>query len=353
MGTLTRHLSGRLSATVATVWAGQVAIVQTLDLMKNGDELIARHGSGWSVLAFYAFLRLPVIIALVFLFALLLGALFEFTRLVLNGEALAIRGSGISIWGFLLRLLPAALILGAFGFVVQAYLAPWASRSLERWDLASDPHRTIADGAEWLRDGASLVRIGRVSDDRRVLGDVSIFRLNHGGLLAEDIEADAARFDHGRWTLERVQIFPATAGRDVTLSQMKWSTGLQPRHLASLSLPPQSMSFASLEEQLSGHAPATEPSRLYVLEMLRRIRVPLLAPLMILLAAPLLMELERFGGIARAFGFAAAVGFGYFVIDGIALSLGAGGWLPSVVAVCAAPAIFAALGVARLPVARG
>jgi lipopolysaccharide export system permease protein len=353
MGTLTRHLSGRLGATVATVLAGLVAMVQTLDLMKNGDAIIARHGSGWSALAFYAFLRLPVIIALVFLFAVLLGALLEFIRLVLNGEALAIRGSGISIWSLLLRLLPASLILAALGFAVQAYLAPWASRSLARWDLEGNPHRAIADGAEWLRDGASLVRIGRISDDRRVLGDVSIFRLNHQGLLAEDIEADAARFDHGLWTLERVQIFPATADRDVTLSQMKWSTSLQPRHLASLSLPPQSMSLESLEEQVTGHPPATEPARLYVLELLRRVRVPLLVPLMILLAAPLLMELERFGGIARAFGFAAAIGFGYFVIDGMALSLGAAGWLPSLVAVCAAPAIFGALGVARLPVTRG
>jgi lipopolysaccharide export system permease protein len=353
MGTLSRHLSRRLGATVATVLAGLVAMVQTLDLMKNGDEVIARHGSGWSALAFYAFLRLPVIVTLVFLFAVLLGALLEFTRLVLNGEALAMRGAGISIWGLLLRFLPAALTLGAFGFVLQAYMAPWASRSLARWDSARDPHRAIADGAEWLRDGASLVRIGRISDDRRLLGDVSIFRLNHEGLLAEDIEADAARFDHGLWTLERVQIFPATPGRYVTLSQMKWSTGLRPRHLASLSLPPQSMSFASLEEQLTGHAPTTEPARLYVLEMLRRIRVPALVQLMILLAAPLLMELERFGGIAREFGFAAALGFGYFVIDGMAQSLGAAGWLPSLIAVCAAPAIFAALGVARLPVARG
>jgi lipopolysaccharide export system permease protein len=353
MGTLTRHLSGRLGATVATVLAGLVAMVQTLDLMKNGDAVIARHGSGWSALAFYAFLRLPIIIALVFLFAVLLGALLEFTRLVLYGEALAIRGAGISIWRLLLQFLPAALILGAFGFAVQAYTAPWASRSLARWDLARDPHRAVADGAEWLRDGAYLVRIGRISDDRRTLGEVSIFRLNHEGLLAEDIEVDAARFDHGLWTLERVQIFPATAGHDVTLSQMKWSTGIQPRHLVSLSLPPQSMSLASLEEQVTGHPPATEPARLYVLEMVRRIRVPLLVPLMLLLAAPLLMELERSGEIARAFGLAAAIGFGYFVIDGMALSLGAAGWLPSLIAVGAAPALFATLGVARLLLTRG
>jgi lipopolysaccharide export LptBFGC system permease protein LptF len=113
------------------------------------------------------------------------------------------------------------------------------------------------------------------------------------------------------------------------------------------------MSFASLEAQVTGHPPAAEPARLYVLEMLRRIRVPLLVPLMILLAAPLLMELERFGGIARAFGFAAAIGFGYFVIDGTAQSLGAAGLLPSLIAVGAAPAIFAALGVARLLMAIG
>src|SRR5258708_21820960 len=236
-------------------------MVQTLDLMKNGDAVMARHGSGWSALAFYAFMRLPVIVASVFLFAVLLGALLEFIRLVLNGEALAIRGSGISIWGLLLRFLPASLILAAFGFAVQAYLAPWASRSLARWDLEGNPHRAIADGAEWLRDGASLVRIGRISDDRRVLGDVSIFRLNHQGLLAEDIEADVARFDHGLWTLERVQIFAATADRDMTLSPMKWSTALQPRHRASLSLPPQALSSPPLEHHVDRHPPATEPAR--------------------------------------------------------------------------------------------
>jgi lipopolysaccharide export LptBFGC system permease protein LptF len=74
---------------------------------------------------------------------------------------------------------------------------------------------------------------------------------------------------------------------------------------------------------------------------------------MLLLAAPLLMELERSGEIARAFGLAAAIGFGYFVIDGMALSLGAAGWLPSLIAGGAAPALFATLGVARLLLTRG
>lgn len=348
MGTLTRHLSRRLGATVTMVLTGLVSLVQTFDLMKNGEEVIARHGSGWSALALYVFLRLPEIISFVFLFAVLLGVLLEFSRLVLSNEALAIRASGLSIWRFLLAFLPAALALGALGFAVEAYMAPWASRSLARWDLAHDPQRAIADGAGWVRDGASLVRIGRVSGDRRLLGDVSVFRLDNNGLLAEDMEADVARFDRGQWTLLGVRILHPTSGSDLTVSQMKWSSGLRPRHLASLSLPSRSMSLAALAEQVVGHPPATGPASLYVLEVLRRIRAPLLVALMILLAAPVLMELERFAGIAWAFGFGAATGFGYFVIDGMALSLGAAGWLPAPIAAFTGPAIFTALGVAML-----
>jgi lipopolysaccharide export system permease protein len=348
MGILTRHLSSRLCASTAILLVGFVSLVLTLDLMKNGEEVIARHGSGWSALALYVFLRLPEITSFVFLPAVLLGALLEVSRMVLSNEALAIGASGLPIWRILSAFFPAALALGALGLAVEAYMAPCASRSLARWDLARDPQIAITDSGEWVRDGASLVRIGRVSSDRHLLLDVSVFRLNDDGLLAEEIEAEAARFDRGQWTLLRVRSLDPTSGSDLTVGQMRWSTRLRPRYLASFGLPPRLMSFAPLAEHVVGHPPAADPAYLYTLELLRRIRVPLLVPLMILLAAPVLTELERFGGLVRALGLGAATGFGYFVIDGMALSLGVAGSLPAVVAAFVAPAIFAVLGVAVL-----
>jgi lipopolysaccharide export system permease protein len=348
MGTLTRHLSRRLGASTTIVLVSFVSLVLTLDLMTNGEEVIAHHGSGWSALALYVFLRLPEITSFVFLPAVLLGALLEVSRLVLSNEALAIGSSGLPIWRILSAFLPAALALGALGLAVEAYVAPWASRSLARWDLARDPQIAFADGGEWVRDGASFVRIGRVSSDHRLLRDVSVFRVDDDGLLAEEMEAEIARFDRGQWTLFRVRSLHPISGSDLTIGQMKWSTGLRPRYLASFGLPPRSMSFAPLAEHVIGHPPAAEPAYLYTLELLRRVRVPLLVPLMILLAAPVLTELERFGGLVRALGLGAATGFGYFVIDGMALSLGAAGSLPAVIAAFVAPGIFAALGVAVL-----
>ena len=353
MGTLTRHLSKRLGAAVTLVLAGFVSIVQTLDLMKNGADVIARHGSSWTALGFYIFLRLPELISAVFLPAVLLGTLLEFSRLALSNEALAMRASGLSVWRLLVAFLPAVLILGALGFAIEAYTAPWAARSLARWNSEDGLQRAVADNGEWVRDGASLVRIGQVSDDHRMLGDVSIFYLNSDGLLAEEIVAHGARFDGRQWTLLGVRILHPATGADRQLATLKWASRLRPGRLTSLSLSPQLMSFASLAEEVTGHLPTTVLTRLYVLEMLRRIRFPLLVPLMMLLAAPVLMEFERVGGIVRALAFGAVIGFGYFVIDGVALSVGAAGWLAAPSAVLAAPLIFVAFGAAIMLRAMG
>lgn len=377
MSTAGRYASLSLLKHLALTLSGFVAFLLLLDLMNRGDEVVQRHGRSALALAKYAALRLPDLTGFILPFAVLIAALLMLAKLARNNEIMALKASGLSFYHLLLSLVPAALLVGLLHFLLSDQVVPRTARILEQWDAAAQPaapagksaaHTSAPTGPsggvtltapspgpsesiEWIRDGDSFVRIEAVLADGKELQGVTIFERKARAVLSGRVLAERAMFDGTGWSLINVRKLSLADGQDrkpERVAEMPWQTSLTPDHLADLTTDPATLSMVEVWRFVSHPDVGSRPVDFYKTWMLRKIALPLVTIMMVLLAAPVAQGLQRHGGLGAGLAVGVGLGFLYFVADGLLLTLGEMGTIPPMVAAWSPTALFAALGVSAL-----
>jgi lipopolysaccharide export system permease protein len=325
---------------------GFVAMVQILDLLNNADEITARHGNNLSALVTYSALRLPQIVNLMLPFAVLMAALLCLARLVRGNEIIALKAGGFSFYKLLIAFVPIAAFVGTLYFIVNDQLVPWSTERLATWDAA--PNAPTENSAPvWLRDGPTLVGVEGVSQEGHVLTKIRIFERNEKGILTQQIAAEKAINHDGSWTFYdtwRFDMRELQSTDAIYSAQLPWQTSLTPAHFANLATDPATLSFADLLQFILKPNVGARSVNFYETWLHHKLTLPFSLLVMILLAAPVAQGLQRQGGMATGLALGVALGFLYFVCQGLMLTLGETGAMTPLVAAWAPPVLFAALG---------
>jgi len=350
---------------------GCVALLELLDLLNNSDDIIARHGNHISALAKYAGLRLPDITSFILPFAVLIAALLMLAKFARDNEILALKASGLSFYRLLSTLVPVALAIGTLHFLLSDQIVPRTTRALENWDantadiMGANTNATPASGSTgtpaatpsaappgvWVRDGNSFIHIGAVLAEGAELRDMTIYERGTTSNLQRRIMAKRAVYLAKHWTMADVEVLELGADQSrkpVNHAELPWQTSLTPNHLADLAADPATMSLAEVYRFAARPDVGSRPVEFYRTWMQRKIAVPLMTLLMVLLAAPVAQGLQRHGGIGMGLAVGIGLGFLYFIADGLLLTLGETGAIPPVVAAWSPMALFATFGIGAL-----
>jgi len=376
MSTAASYASRSLLNHLAMVLSGFVAFLLLLDLMNHGDDVVQRHGSSALALAKYAALRVPDLAAFILPFAVLIASLLMLAKFARSNEIMALKASGMSFYRFLISLLPAALLIGMLHFVVSDQVVPRTTRIIQQWDAAAQPPAQTGKAedkgastspsdnvpltppspggsraGDWIRDGDSYVRIETVLADGKELRGVTIFERQGHPVLNERLMAQRAVYDGAGWRLFNVQKLSLAGGQDrkpERIAEMPWQTSLTPDHLADLTTDPATLSLAEVWRFVSHPDVGSRPVDFYGTWLLRKIALPLVTIMMVLLAAPVAQGLQRHGGLGAGLAVGIGLGFLYFVTDGLLMTLGEMGTVAPVVAAWTPTALFAAIGISAL-----
>ena len=355
MPTLGRYLTRIFLVNFATVLFGFAALLQLFDLLKNADDVISEHGGQVSSLATYAMLRAPAIVSFVTPFAVLIGSLLSLARLAQHNEITAIKSTGVSLYRVLGSFVPVAIVVAALHFLLANTVVPKSEGRLAAWNAATEEKAASASEEDeialWLREGNLFVRVGGVLDDGRHLIDVTLLRREASGQVRVRTTAAVARHDDGRWLLagvRRLTLQPDGSSVAESFDELAWPNRIPPSRFAELASPPSQLSLRELWEFVSNPGLASHPLHVYWTWLHQRIAVPFTTFLMFLLAAPVARGSVRRGGIGSSLLAGLALGFLYFVADGLLLAMGESGTLPPLLAAWAPPLVFSSLGVALL-----
>jgi lipopolysaccharide export system permease protein len=376
MSTAANYASRSLLNHLAMTLSGFVAFLLLLDLMNHGDEVVQRHGSSALALAKYAALRVPDLASFILPFAVLIASLLMLAKFARSNEIMALKASGMSFYRFLLSLLPAALLVGLLHFMVSDQVVPRTARVLQQWDVAAQPPvqagkvankegaTTPSDNlpltppspgagrsGDWIRDGDSYVRIETVLADGKELRGVTIFERQGHAVLNERLLAQRALYDGTGWRLFNVQKLSLADGQDrkpERIAEMPWQTSLTPDHLADLTTDPATLSLAEVWRFVSHPDVGSRPVDFYRTWLLRKVVLPLVTIMMVLLAAPVAQGLQRHGGLGAGLAVGIGLGFLYFVTDGVLMTMGEMGAVAPMVAAWTPTALFAAIGISAL-----
>lgn len=352
--TITLYLMRVLAVSIAAALLALGALAELLDLLENGNTVVARNGR-LGDLFYYAALITPSAVASVIPIASLTGALVTFVSLSGRNEVVALRTMGVTLYWIVSRLAPAAFAVGLIYFAVRFLVAPYTELQVHEW-LAepeaagqAEDAQGVGKGNYWIGSGPVIIAFEGVADQGSELSHLTVFERDARGRLIRHSTANMGRFDGKGWQLEGLQsVIINHPGSQPPAGPLTLDNGPRPIEVLAATVPNARMRLTQpgLPEAdvWAGHdSPAYQATNFY--EALTSPFVPLL---MLLAAAPLALCTPRHPTLTRDTSIALGIGFGYLLTSGIFRPLGESGVMPPLIAASGPMVIFVLTAVSVL-----
>ena len=313
------------------ILVGLSIFIVTLDAATYAGDILALKNNDVNAILVYAGLRLPAIASNFLPFSVLLATLLTLMELSYRNELSAIWGAGQSPFSIMAIILPLGLFLGGLNFLVQDQAVPRAAPVLHEWGIGDYGSKKIRIGEQdpiWLRSQSDILRAARSDAASTFLEDVIIFRRDGEGLISEQIHAATAKLEAGRWELSHVLIY--TRGKNVPekLDRMIYSGEIRPAQAGARSGDPEEMSVQELSYFIANSGFGIKPPHVYETWRNKRLSLLISSFLMMALCVPLASRFRRGGGIGVFFIIGVTLGWAYFILEGIAMTMGEFGFVP-------------------------
>ena len=321
---------------------GVTAFVLTLEVITYVDDIVKLDDNPLTSLAHYTVLRLPATVSTFMPISVLLALLLTLTELSYRSELIAIWAAGGSPLQIMVMLLPLGMVLGGLNFVVNDQAAPRAAPLLHEWAIGDYGKKQLDLGEKdpiWMRSGNDIVRAGDANDQASELDYFTIFRRDDNCRLVEQIMARRAVLDRDRWQLFDAIVYYPDNQPPNRLARLVYSGAMRPAASGVRSGDPEEMSMADLNYFITNAGFGIRPVHVYETWWHKRTTLLFSAWLIIAVCVPLAVRFRRGGGIGYMFALGVAIGFIFFVLDGISVTLGEIGlmppalaaWLPSLI----------------------
>lgn len=329
---------------------GLTSFLVLFDLIANASKVSAESDSALLALLFYALFRGPSIFSFILPFGVLIGAVWTCASLAANREIFALQAAGFTLRRIALILAAMAGVLSLFQFVLVDRIVTEMTGALNEWK--NDEFRGLpstestGEAPEWLASGEHFLHMQAVSPDGTRLEFPTVIEVDGKGVAARYWNAETATHRESGWVLKDV------SGRDIGREineqhpQLAVPILMPPDFFSSFNRPVEELGFSQLLALgWGGIETQIHPERYYRVWAHFRWAQPLAAVVMVLLAAPLCLEVQR--GDRRTLVATAILlaGFLYFLFQSFLLAMGETGALPPLPAAWGAVACFGAAGV--------
>jgi lipopolysaccharide export system permease protein len=347
---LPRYVLGECLRIFGLCMAGFLLIYVLVDLFDRLDTFLKYHAGVGTVLRYLAY-RVPLAVTQLVPVATLAAVLLGLGIMARHNELTALRASGVSTVRVAAPLLLAGLVLGAATLAWNEIVVPHCSehaRYIENVEIRQrQPKALLSAYGIWFHGKAGIYSIEHFDARQRAIVGLTVYDFTPGFELRRLIEIPAARWQDDHWELrDAVERTFDTEGEIVTRALPPESFVLpdQPRDFQLIEKDPEELSFRRLRRyirELSRKGIDTTEPRV---DLHLKLALPLLPLVMILVAVPLAARNPRRRSVTASVGTGLIVGFSYWVLLALTVSLGHGGAIPPALAAWTANAVFALVG---------
>jgi lipopolysaccharide export system permease protein len=316
------------------------------------DRVAAFLGADASigVVARYFFYKAPLSISRVIGFATLFSTLFCLGMLARGHEITAMRSSGISVQRIALPLFLLALLICAGSFFWNETVVPVFSHRAQTiyiTEVRNQQQQSLFGTSDiWIRGENSFINIDKFDTKTNTLENVTVFRLNRDFSLRGLIEIPRIHWNGKSWQGEAITEWNFSPDGKVSKQSESQLPRLSetPDDLRLLARDPEEFTFFDLQKQIEDMRSKGLDATAYEVDLQTKLAIPVISPLMVLLAVPFALRRRLGAGMALSFGVAMLIGFGYWVLAAFCISLGHSAALPPLIAGWLPNAIFALIG---------
>ncbi len=329
---------------------GFLLIYVLVDFFDRFDTYLKYHAPPGTVLRYFVF-KVPLIVTQLVPVATLGAVLLALGVMARHNELTALRASGVSTMQLATPLLIVAGLLSVGTLVWNESVVPYCSersRHIEMVEIRKKPLKALLnDTGIWFHGKAGIYSIEHFDARKGMVVGLTVYDFNPGFELRRLIEVSTAQWRDGRWVLDgAIERTIDGTGNVVMrpLAAAEFTLPDEPQDLQVMEKDPEALDFRRLRHhirELSRKGIDTTESRV---DLHLKLAVPLVPLVMVLIGVPLSTRNPRRRPLATSIGIGLAVGFSYWVLLALTVSLGHGGAVPPLLAAWTANAAFALLG---------
>jgi lipopolysaccharide export system permease protein len=302
------------------------------------------------ILAYFVF-KIPLIVTQLVPVATLAGVLLGLGMMGRHNEITAMRASGLSTLQIARPLLVAAAALSIAIFAWNESVVPYCSerfRHIDNVEIKNKAEKALLDDQGiWFHGKAGIYNIDQFDARKATIVGLTVYDFTPGFELQRVVEIPSARWQNGRWALEApVERKFDAAGNVLTRDLMPGDFSLPdpPADLQVMQKESDEMSFSKLRRHVRELARKGIDTTESMVDLHLKLAIPCVTLAMVLIGVPLAMRNQRQRSLAANAGLGLTIGFSYWVLLALAVSLGHGGAIPPLLAAWMANLVFGVLG---------
>jgi lipopolysaccharide export system permease protein len=335
-----------------------IGVYLVVDLFEKLGRFLEARATVGMITSYYVF-RLPKIFTEVLPVAVLLSCLLSLGGLAKNNEVLAMKMGHVSALRIALPCIGIGLAASLASWTTVEYIAPRASEqalNIERVEIRHLPaHRITRDSDIWYRaQGDRFVHISLIEPQAGLIRGISVFQLSPSFDLIRRMDAREASWGPEGWTLrDGYQLELKTNPIRITpFREIRVELRERPEEFARVARSPEEMSYAQLREYIDKLVKSGVSATRYVIDLHAKVAIASVSLIMAVLGVSFGLRTGR-SGVALWVGVCIPLGFLYYMLLSVGISLGRGGVIPPLLAPWIPNLLFGTASVASLWRLRG
>lgn len=347
MTLLSRYITSIYLKILMLTVSSFTAIYLIIDFLEKLRRFSRGQGEPHYIVLYFLY-KIPAIINQIMPLAVLMSTLLTLGILSRSSEIIAMQSSGISLKRIAKPLLVIAFVLSLFTFFSNEAIIPTTSQQQKYVDevliQGKNPSTFFRLNNIWFRDKNYILQARLFVPTTWTLKGVTLWQTTEGMQPVKRLEAEEGVWNGQSWTLQNVVEKSFSSGKVTEtrkVSLLPVPVQLKVNDLKVWDKNADDMGFFKLKRYTEKLRKAGYDATRYQAQMYSKVSMPFACLIMAFVGIPFSLRSGRSSGVALGIGLSIGIGFAYFVINAILISLGSTGVLPPLVAAWAANFIFA------------
>ncbi len=348
-----RYILGQFLSAFFICLFASISLFIVFELFERMSVFL-KEGASFNQVFSYMLYKIPLVGQLMMPIALLIATLLSVGRLSQVSEITAMRACGASLF-FLARPL---LLVGAFMsvmmFINGETLVPLATQKTEeiyQFDIKKKVERGAFSRTNfWYRKQNKFYNIGLYDSRTASLKGISVFELDRNFKLERRTDARDAVWGGSAnvgWTMSDVVEIAVSRKGDFNTSAFERAPLIideEPSDFYNMERSSEAMSYRDLKRYADKLKAEGVPVTNYYVDLAAKTAFPLVNLIVVLIAFPMALISTRSGNLTTSFIAGVGIGFGYYLVHAISLSLGNAELIPIQPAAWTANILLGSLG---------
>lgn len=346
MNLLDRYCAMEFIKYFAIIIASFVFLYLIIDFFEKIRMFISNQATIYQIASFF-FFSIPMIIWQVLPTVILVASLVAFGSLSHDNEILAMKACGVSLYRISVPVIAMASLLGLFAFLLSEFVTPYTNdtaNNIKRIEIQKQQTLgAFKQNQLWYRGKEGIYNFKAFDSRTASLRGITIYYLDKQLHLTKRVDAERGEWVNGRWTFYNAitSVFSPEAFPQLqAMPAIAMDIPETPDNFKTVQKDADNMGYFELRRYVREIQAEGYDATVYLTDMHSKLAYPLVNLIMAVIGISFAMHWERKGG--KTWGIAAGIliGFSYWLVFALTVSLGRAGTMPPLLAAWTADILF-------------